>query len=303
MNEETDKTGLLDEDFLRRLEQLDLVVRKAASGKLRGERRARKRGVGVDFSDYRRYVHGDDPRFIDWNIYGRLETLFLKLFVEEEDLDLHLLLDSSGSMAFGEPPKFGFAVRLAAALASIGLTGQSRVSIHLFSSARPPSLGPLRGRRNRMRLFEFLSGLTPEGGTDLAASARRWALAEPRKGIAVLLGDFLDPGDGETLGLEAALPFFGGRFLDVHAVQVLSPDEMRPPFKGELKLIDGEEDRFTDVSMGEPILKRYRDNLEGFLARVRDRCVGRGIPYLLATSDSSFERVVLDALRRGGVLR
>jgi len=303
MAEETDREALLGEEFLRRLETLDIVVRKAAAGKLRGERRSRKRGIGVDFADYRDYVHGDDPRFIDWNIYGRLERLFLKLFMEEEDLDLHILLDTSASMKFGDPTKFHFARQLGAALAYVGLTSQNRVTVQAFSASSQASLGPLRGKRNIFRFFDFLLGLEPEGRTHLAAASRTWALGAPRRGVAVLVSDFLDPGESGVSGFESSLPYLGGRALDVHAVHVLSPEEIDPPYKGDLKLIDGETNLFTELSMGEPILKRYRANLQGFLDTVRELCLKRGIPYLFTTSNTLFERVVLDALRRGGLLR
>ncbi|MHC4778590.1 MAG: DUF58 domain-containing protein [Planctomycetota bacterium] len=302
--QESDETSsLLEEEFLRRLEQLELTVRKATAGKLRGERRSRKRGIGVDFADYRNYVHGDDPRFIDWNIYGRLEKLFLKLYMEEEDLDLHILLDTSSSMEFGKHSKFLFARKIAAALAYVGLCGQNRVTIHPFSAAGGSSLGPIRGKRNIFRIFEHLEGLEVAGRTHLAAASRTWAVVAPRRGVAVLVSDFLDPGEGDLLGFEAALPYLAGRSLDVHAIHILSPEEVDPPFKGDVRLIDSETDLYTEISMGEPILKKYIRNLRGFLERIKSSCLKRGIPYLFTKSDASFERVVLDALRRGGLLR
>ncbi|MHC5037933.1 MAG: DUF58 domain-containing protein [Planctomycetota bacterium] len=303
MTNETEKKVLLEEEFLRRLEQLEIVVRKAAAGKLRGERKSRKRGVGVDFTDYRDYVHGDDPRFIDWNIYGRLDRLFLKLFMEEEDLDLHVLLDTSASMGFGDPPKFTFARQLAGALAYVGLTSQNRVTLYPFSAAGPAPLGPLRGRRNIFRVFEFLDDLHPEGRTHLSATARTWALATHRRGVAVLISDLLDPGDDKTLGFELALPYLGGLTLDVHVIQILAQEEVAPALKGDVKLIDSETDLFTEISIGGPILSRYRRALNGFLGRIRELCLKRGIPYLYTTSDLLFERVVLEALRKGGLLR
>ncbi|MHC4599740.1 MAG: DUF58 domain-containing protein, partial [Planctomycetota bacterium] len=142
-----------------------------------------------------------------------------------------------------------------------------------------------------------------EGRTHLGASSRTWALGAPRRGIAVLISDFLDPGAGDFLGFEAAIPYLLGKALDLHAVHVLAPEEVHPPFMGDVRLIDAETDLYTEISMGEPILRKYRRNLQGFLERIRALCLNRGIPYLFTTSDAAFERVVLDALRRGGLLR
>jgi uncharacterized protein (DUF58 family) len=303
MPDTRESAPLLDEEFMRRLDQLELVFRKAAAGRLRGERASRKRGQGTDFADYRNYVHGDDPRFIDWNIYGRLDRLFLKLFVEEEDLHLHVLVDTSASMGFGEPSKFDAARRLAAALVYVGLIGQNRVSVHPLGEGAPPPFGPVRGRNSAFRAFRFLQDLAPSGRTALAASARSWALARSRRGVSVLLSDLLDPGDGRIPGFEDALPFLAGRALDAHVVHLLSPVEIEPDARGDLRLVDSETDEFAEVSIGEAILRKYRSNLQGFLERVRAFCLRRGMAYLFAHTDTPFEKIVLDALRRGGLLR
>src|SRR5438552_7520176 len=112
---------LLDPTFMARLDQLDLISRKLLAGKMKGERRSKRRGQSVEFADYRNYVVGDDLRFIDWNIYARLDKLFLKLFLEEEDLSLYILLDVSKSCDYGEPNKAYYLKQVAASLAYIGL--------------------------------------------------------------------------------------------------------------------------------------------------------------------------------------
>src|SRR5476651_2776674 len=102
---------LLSPEFMARLDQLDIMSRKLLAGKMKGERRSKRRGQSVEFADYRDYVVGDDLRFIDWNIYARLDRLFLKLFLEEEDLHFFALVDASASMNFGSPTKLQFAKR------------------------------------------------------------------------------------------------------------------------------------------------------------------------------------------------
>jgi uncharacterized protein (DUF58 family) len=123
---------LIDAALMARIGQLDVVSRKIFTGKIQGERRSKRRGQSVEFADFRPYVHGDDLRFIDWNIFGRLDRLFLKIFLEEEDLSLVIAIDVSASMDWGDPNKMVFAQRLAMALGYIGLVNHNRVTIAAF---------------------------------------------------------------------------------------------------------------------------------------------------------------------------
>jgi len=164
-------TALFDGEFLRRLEYLALVSRRLHRGEARGSHGTPRRGSSsVDFADYRAYQPGDDFRSIDWNIYGRLDRLLVKLFAEEEDLSVHLLLDTSRSMAYGSPRKVDWARRLAAALGYIGLASLDRVGAALFSTGMKGSLPPRRGRAQVFHLFEYLGRAEAAGGTDLARS-------------------------------------------------------------------------------------------------------------------------------------
>src|SRR3981189_1440196 len=119
--QDTKSQTLLSPDFLVRLEQLELVSRKIFLGAIKGERRSKRKGQSVEFADYRNYVKGDDLRHLDWNLYARLDRLFIRLFQEEEDLHFYVLIDNSLSMDFGSPTKLHYARQVAAALAFIGL--------------------------------------------------------------------------------------------------------------------------------------------------------------------------------------
>src|SRR3954465_4971244 len=110
------QTELLTPDLLAQLERPELGTRKSFRGRMKGERRSKRKGQSVEFADFRNYVAGDDLRFIDWNTYARLDRLFLKMFLEEEDLHFYALLDASQSMSFGTPTKLHYAKQLAAAL-------------------------------------------------------------------------------------------------------------------------------------------------------------------------------------------
>src|SRR5438046_4067799 len=154
---------LLDPTFMSRLDQLDLISRKLLTGKMKGERRSKRRGQSVEFADYRNYVVGDDLRFIDWNIYARLDRLFLKLFLEEEDLSLYVLVDVSKSCDFGDPNKALYLKKVAAALGYIGLVNYNRVSISAIADGVVDDTGGLRGRTRVAQMMDFLMKSQPQG--------------------------------------------------------------------------------------------------------------------------------------------
>src|SRR5436309_11514612 len=173
---ETHPSPLLDPQFLARLEQLELVSRKIFTGRMKGERLSKRKGQSVEFADYRNYVVGDDLRFLDWNLYARLDKLFLRLFMEEEDLHFYLLLDNSLSMDFGTPTKLHYARQVAAALGFVGLVNLDRVMVEVFNDRLTQSLPALRGRRSLWRLLEFLTKLEPAGPSDLTRALKAFSL-------------------------------------------------------------------------------------------------------------------------------
>src|SRR3954470_14333724 len=184
------KSPLLDSGFMARLDQLDVMSRKMLAGKMKGERRSKRRGQSVEFADYRNYTIGDDLRFIDWNIYARLDKLFLKLFLEEEDLALYVLLDVSKSCDYGEPHKAMYMKKVAAALGYIGLVNYNRVSIAAMSDGIVAETGAMRGRRRVSQMIDFIQKLKPTGASNFTESCRRFALNHRTKGVCVVLSDF-----------------------------------------------------------------------------------------------------------------
>src|SRR5271157_198169 len=183
---------LLDPQFLARLEQLELVSRKIFLGRIKGERRSKRKGQSVEFADYRNYVVGDDLRFLDWNLFGRLDKLFIRLFMEEEDLHFYILIDNSLSMSFGSPTKLHYARQVAAALAFVGLVNMDRVVIEAFNDRLTQSMPAARGRRSLWRLMDFLQKIEPAGPSDLKKALRTFTMKSSGKGIVVLLSDMMD---------------------------------------------------------------------------------------------------------------
>jgi uncharacterized protein (DUF58 family) len=294
-----DAEPLLTPAFVRKLEQFDIAVHRVFAGRTRGERRSKRRGQSVEFADHKNYVVGDDLRHIDWNIFARLERLFVKLFLEEEDITLHVLIDASASMDFGSPTKGLFARRLAAALGYIGLSNMNRVSVQPFAAGLMPGTPVLRGKHQTPRLMDFLEGLRPQGvGSDLLPSFKSFAVKRGGQGVVVVISDFFD-----KAGYERAFSYLLGLKMDVYVVHLLAEEEVSPDFVGDLKLIDAEDGDEAEITVSAPLLAKYRATVEAFRGGLRDFCTRRGMQYLFVSNRSPFEQVVLTVLRRQGLLR
>jgi len=309
--------SLLTPELLRRLEQFQLLAARRAKSSAKGERRSRARGQSVEFADYRNYVHGDDFRYLDWNLYGRLERLFLKLYEEERELPVRIFLDASESMTFGEPRKFDFARQVAAAIGYVALSGFDRVSVIPFppldsasaaarENAQPANINlelaargalrSVRGKKSALQFFQNLSALTAGGPADLNAALRRGALEARQAGVAVVLSDFLDPA-----GYEPGLTALIGRGFQVDIVQILSPEELSPTTFGDLRLVDSETGFNQDVTFGRYRIKAYRQTVQNYLQRLREFCQSRGINFFTASSNTALEELLLKQLRQAEV--
>jgi len=289
---------LFDDGFLRKLERLELLARKIFRGLLRGERTTSRRGRGLEFSDFRQYRPGDDFRHIDWNIYARLDQLFLKLHASEEDLTLHLIVDASASMGFGEPSKFDHARRLAAALACIALNNLDRVGVSVFADGLGASLPPIKARYHLARLLAFLRELPCAGVTRFGTALRDFATRTRSPGLVILISDLLGAGAAQD-GIEALC--HGGH--DVVVIQLLAESEIDPPLDGALRMVDAETGDELEVTVDRPLRRLYQHRLERQLQEVESFCRRRGVEYLRASTAIGFEDVVLKYLRQGAHLR
>ena len=291
---------MLDAEFLRRLERVTIVARKTLKGIGQGERRGKRAGGAVEFSDYRRYSPGDDTRRIDWYAYARLEQMFLKLFVEEQDLALHILLDLSGSMAGGTPAKQPAALKLAAALGYVALAGGDRVTLWIGrGSTATRSLAPLRGRAGMARLIQALTDAGPAAGaTDLGAVARSFVARRPPRGVVILISDLLDPA-----GVQAPLERLRYAGYELHVLHVVAPDERAPEVGAEVELEDLETGATLAISLDQRAVRAYREAFAAFEAETRALCARHGIRYVLAGSELPLEELVLGALRRGALVQ
>ncbi len=320
---------LLEPAFLAKLETLSLAAHRPRAGQMQGERRSTKRGTSVEFADYRDYARGDDLRRVDWNIYARLERPYVKLFEEEEDLAVHVLLDGSGSMDWGdgegetrrqgdketrgqgdketrgqgdkETNKWLYARRLAAALGVIALNGGDRLTITALSrspSAIPNAQFAARGRGHTLRMLQWLAGLPAGGITDLNASLRAYALRGSRAGLLLLLSDLFSPG-GYLDGLTA----LAARGHEIAILHLLSPDEIEPPLEGDLRLLDVETGDPQEVSIDGSLRDLYRRRLASWQDEIRAACRARDARYIPLVTDTPLEQAVLMELRQQGVVK
>lgn len=294
----TSSTPILSPALLAQLERLELVSRKIFRGRMKGERRSKRKGQSVEFADFRNYVAGDDLRFIDWNTYARLDKLFLKLFLEEEDLHFYALIDASESMNFGEPTKLQYAKQLAASLGFIGLVRSDRVKIESLGTSHRNAGPTLRGRKSLWRMNEYLSGIEPGESVSLAQGVKNFCLRNPGKGILVLITDLMDKS-----GYDQALRFLVAQQLDVYVIHVLSQEEIEPDIKGDLRLVDCEDADVAEITVSRPLLERYKRTLAAFVDGARDFCTRRGMNYLLANTNVPVETLVANYLRKRGLVR
>jgi uncharacterized protein (DUF58 family) len=290
--------NLLPPDLMAQLERLELVTRKIFRGRMKGERRSKRKGQSVEFADFRAYAPGDDLRSIDWNLYARLDKLIVKLFLEEEDLHFYVLIDASRSMDFGEPTKLDYAKQLAAALGFVGLVRTDRVRIETIGQGLREHGPVLRGRKSVWRMLEYLNSIEPDDSISLAEGAKSFCLRNPGRGVVVLISDLMDKS-----GYEAGLRYLASQRMDVYVIHLLSQEELAPEIKGDLKLVDSEDEDIAEITVSAPLLARYHATLNAFTAGALEFCSRRGMNYLLANNQTPVKELISNYLRRRGLVR
>lgn len=288
---------IFDEELQRRLEYLAIVSRRIYSGRTRAERRSKKTGSGIEFADHREYVPGDDFRYLDWNVYQRHGRLLLRLFEEEEDLSVYVLLDTSRSMAFGSPPKIDYGKKLAAALAYITLAHLDRVSVLTFTDVMVGRLAPARGKNRIFGVFDFLRPVPADGRTDIADAMRTFVAQNKRRGVAVLISDLYDPA-----GFEDGINTLRYAKFEPYVIQVFDPVEVRPPLHGDVRLVDTETGEEREVTVTAKVLERYERVHGAYRKRIEEFCAQKNVPYFPVETTVPFDDAILGILRRGGMI-
>jgi uncharacterized protein (DUF58 family) len=285
----------LGPELLARLDRLSIGTRRAVIGQGAGKRRSPRPGTSIEFADFRTYVPGDDFRRVDWNAYGRLDRLLLKLYLGEEDLSLNLFVDVSGSMDWGEPAKSTTARRIAGALAYIGLVTYDRVSVAGFSAGLGGRLRPQRGRAAAPRIWRFIADLGAGGETDYDSLRR---MGRPPRGVSVVISDFLTESDPAPA--IAALRQAG---QEVALIQVLAPGELNPEVAGDIALRDVETAAIVEVTVTPALKADYAAALDALTRRLSALGAAHGATYQLVSSAEPLDSILLGDMRRSGLLR
>jgi len=278
---------LFDGEFLRRLEKLEIILKKAVTANFQGQHISVEPGTGLEFNDYRQYMPGDDYRYIDWNLYSRLEQLFLKLFTEEKEMMLYFLIDNSKSMGFGEPEKLITALKMAAALGYIGLANYDKVGAGFFSDSLNQQFRPAKGKNRVNSFFSFLEKSRKQGTTNFNLALKLFNYQFKKPGTIFILSDFLDP-EGYQDGLKLLL----ASNWNIVLIQILCPSEIEPSFQGEFRLIDTETDQVKEINIDQMVIEKYQKNLEEYCDNLRQFAWKYGITYHKLSSDNKFEDII-----------
>jgi len=289
---------LFDDDFQRKLEMLAMVSRRVFAGRMRAERRTKKRGSGVEFADHRNYTEGDDFRYVDWNVYQRFGKLLVRMYEEEEDLSIYLIVDCSSSMAFGDGRKFDHARRLCAALAYVGLANLDRVTIVGVSDGELVRMPATRGKGRIFKVLNFLRELEAGGTTELAETLKMFVAQHKRRGLAVLISDLYDPA-----GFEGGINMLRFNKFEPFVLHIVDRQEARPTLKGDVRIYDCETGDERELTVTANMLDKIGQAWENYVRSVERFCASRQVPYFAAPVELEFEELILQVFRRGGFLR
>ncbi|MCK5827619.1 DUF58 domain-containing protein [Candidatus Bipolaricaulota bacterium] len=288
----------IDEAFLQRLAKLRFIVKGRRHGRLSGVHASPRSGVSLEFSDYRAYSPGDDFRYIDWNVYGRLDRVLVKTFVHEADLPIYLLVDFSASMQVGTPSKAQYSAQFAAGMAYLGLKETDRVGVYPFNDRLIQGLPPRHGMGQMGKIVRLLREAEPGGRTSIDQAITDFLAQTRESGIVFIISDFLGSDEFEE-GL-AKLVYRGD---EVTAIQVLDPADVSPPMLGTTRIVDVESSQRLTLTIGHRTKEEYERRFREFQTRLKAFMLSRRINHFQVTTDRSMEQFIHEDLRRGGVLR
>lgn len=295
MTQTSQFTSLLENSTLARVERMRMLPMRRRTNRSRGEHLAGKGGASTEFNDYRDYVAGDDMRYVDWNIFSRLNRPYVKQYRHEEEMHVVILVDASASMQFGD--KFLRARQLAACFAVMGLMNIEKVSVFACQHAgqTPLILAPCTGRISMKRIFKFLEEIPPGGDFPIEEAIESVLIQHRGRGIAVLLSDFLTFG-----AMERPMNMLFSAGLEVFAIQLLSAIELNPELTGDLRFVDSESGHTLDVSSVGDLIGFYHEHLNGLQEHLSTLCRQRSGRFVCLDSSLSLDDILFDELKRKG---
>ncbi|MDP2856489.1 MAG: DUF58 domain-containing protein [Bacillota bacterium] len=298
-------------ELLKKLDQMAIVCRRMKAGRSQGTRRSPKKGSSVEFADFRNYTRGDDLKRVDWNAYARLDRLFIKLFIEEQDVTLHVLVDESRSMRHDDAAKFTLGCQVAAALGYVALSNYDRAAAGFLTEGLDCYYGPVTGKPSWRGLWSFVGERmdaleaqaaraeqpAPPSLTDLDRALGQFASRRPVEGVTMVVSDLF------CKGYQAGVRALQAAGQEVALLHVMSPQETAPGLSGELKLIDSETRSAREVSITPSLLRAYAQKVEAYSESVRQFCVSRGATYVRIRSDEPAGQFISSGLRAAGLVR
>lgn len=290
--------SLLDKELLYKLERLSIVNKHVKKGSQSGNRRSKNLGSSIEFADYRSYAPGDDIRQVDWNAYARHEKLFLKTFMDEQEVQISIYIDCSKSMDFGNPTKFDTAVKIAGALGYSSLYNLDKVSIYSFDNKINSLLPSLMGKGKGVQLFNFLKSINIEGEGDINSALTSGKAINRKPGISIILSDFLFAD-----GYEKGISFIQSAKQEVVLIQLLTSEEKDPYIDGDLRLIDSENSSTKDISVSPIVLKEYNKTLTNYQKNLSDFARKRGISFISIGPEMNIEDIIFNVIKKSGLIR
>lgn len=292
---------LPDPKLMAAMERMTVTAKNRVRGSMQGKRRSKQLGSSLEFADYRLYAPGDDIRRLDWNAYGRTGKPFIKQYMDEQELQVHLFVDVSDSMNFigggSEVSKLVYAARMAACIGYITLTGLDRVSAKLFSARIENELPLIRGRSAAIQLFDFFHQAAPSGKGDLASALLSSSSMPRSAGVSWVLSDFMF-----EKGAEDALAYLQASRQEVVAVQVLSLEELHPSLQGNRRLVDSELRTGKEAAITGRVLREYEQALRAHTERLAALCRERGMHFVQVTTNTPLEHAIGRMLLEQGLL-
>lgn len=292
------KENIFDKDFFTKLNKINMALNFRLSNGTQGGRKSKAKGVSVEFSDFREYAPGDDFRRIDWNAYGRLDKLFVKVFMEEREGVFNFFLDKSKSMDQGDDNKGEMALKIVASLGYITINNLDRIVVSGLEDGNIVDLGSGTGKRTFQKLLRDLNNIEFNGATNLGESIRKRKITG--RGVSIVVSDFLNNGGLENL--EEGLKYLAFKKQQIILVQVLSKEDMEPAIDEEVTLIDSETREEVKMTLNYKVIEEYKKALKTYNNNLKNMAKKYGAKIVFVRSDESLEKVILDKFTRNNVV-
>jgi len=287
---------LFPKDFVAALARMRLSAGQVPRGSRHAEHGSAQLGAGMEFRDFRAYMPGDDIRRIDWNLYRRSGRLFLRLFEEERDLPVYILLDSSDSMFFEDPPRANAARQAAAVLIGAALNQHDRPALYPFGEALNEGFPAIPHARALFSTLDHLAAIGPSGPTNLRAALHRLSALRLRKGVLAIVSDFFDPA-----GIEAMVESLHGMTHKLLLVQLCRESDAQPQLDGELSLVDCETGQDLRVTVTPKVIESYQRAYADFQDKLLEFASRRQAGYITLNADGDVLQQFM-SMFAGGVI-